>query len=483
MVSSAWVRIVLHVSLAAVIVGGLVVVPRAEAVQASSTIAGAWAGAINLPPGPLAIGVSFAADAAGAWSGTIDIPAQGAKGLPLGNIVIKGREVQFAMTGVPGDPRFAGTLSEDGQAIAGTFSQGAATLPFELKRGSLPVAARPQEPKAPFPYRDDLVTYRNDTAGISIAGTLTLPQGPGPFPAVLLITGSGAQDRNSTIMGHQPFLVWADALTQRGVAVLRVDDRGVGGTDRGSVQPTTLDFAGDVRAGLAFLAARPDIDARRLGLVGHSEGANIAAIVAADDPRVQFIVMLAGSGVRGDEILLRQFEAVAASVDAPRPVVDWQLQIRRRVFDQILAEKDGQPDQAARQAVIDSLPPVPGTTDAGPGREVATALFTSLNPWLRHFLAADPRDVLTRVKVPVLALIGDLDLQVPSRENVPAIRAALEAAGNTDATVRAMPGLNHLFQTAKTGQLAEYEQIEETIAPAVLTMVGDWIVARGKQAR
>jgi len=445
----------------------------------ASSAAGPWSGQISLPPGPLNIAVVLTTDASGAWSGTIDIPAQGAKGIRLSNVVVDGRAVSFAMAGVPGDPRFAGTLSDDGQAMTGTFSQGGASLPFELERGAR-TYARPQEPKPPFPYRADDVTYRNDAPGISIAGTLTLPQGAGPFPAVLLISGSGPQDRDSTLMGHRKFLLWADTLTRQGIAVLRVDDRGVGGTDRGPAQPTTMDFAGDVRAGLTFLAARPEIDPKRLGLIGHSEGANIAAIVAADDPRVRVIVMLGGTGVRGDEILLQQFEALAAAQGAPRAVIDWQLTIRRRVFDQVLAEKDGQPDETARQTLLDSLPPVPGTADAAPGREVAMALFKSLNPWLRYFMATDPRETLARVKVPVLALVGELDLQVVSRENVPAIRAALEAAGNTDATVRALPGLNHLFQTAKTGSVAEYEQIEETISPVVLSLVSEWIAARAR---
>lgn len=480
MVSSALARIVLTLSVSAVMLVGFVASPRARSPQGPPTVVGAWAGAISLPPGPMAIAVSLTADAAGVWSGTIDIPAQGARGLPLGNISVKGRDVSFAIAGVPGDPRLAGTVSDDGQTMTGTFSQGTGSFPFELKRGSLPVAARPQEPKPPFPYRAEDVTYRNDVAGIAIAGTLTLPQGTGPFPAVLLITGSGAQDRDSRVFGHRPFLVWADTLARRGIAVLRVDDRGVGGTGRSSVQPTSLDFAADVRAGVTFLASRPAIDGTRLGLLGHSEGANIAAIVAADDPRVRFIVMLGGTGVPGDRVLLGQAEVAMVAQGAPRSVIDWQLQIRRRVFDQILAEQNGQPDQAARQALLESLPPMPGATDVEPGRQLAMALYKSLVPWLRHFLAANPRDTLTRVKVPVLALIGDLDLQVPSRENIPAIRAALEAAGNTDATVQAMPGLNHLFQTAKTGQLAEYEQIEETIAPAVLTMVGEWIGARGR---
>ena len=333
------------------------------------------------------IAVTLTPDASGAWSGTIDIPAQGAKGVRLATIAVDGRAVSFAMAGVPGEPRFSGTLSDDGQSMSGMFTQGPASLPFELRRGAR-AYVRPQEPKPPFPYRADEVSYRNDPAGISIAGTLTVPQGAGPFPAVLLISGSGPQDRDSTLMGHKKFLLWADTLTRQGMAVLRVDDRGVGGTGRGATPSTTLDFAGDVRAGLTFLASRPEIDTKRLGLLGHSEGANIAAIVAGGNPRVRFIVMLAGTGTRGDEVLLQQVEALAAAQGAPRAVIDWQLTIRRRVFDQILAEKDGRPDHAARQALVDSLPPAPGTTDVTPSREVALALFTSLNPWLRHFMAA-----------------------------------------------------------------------------------------------
>jgi pimeloyl-ACP methyl ester carboxylesterase len=462
----------------AVVTGGM---PARTSAQAPATAAGQWAGQISLPPGPLAIAVVLNVDPSGAWSGTIDIPAQGAKGLKLSNIVVDNRAVAFTIAGLPGDPRFAGALSDDGQAIAGTFSQGGATLSFDLKRGALTVAVRPQEPKSPFPYRDDLVTYRNEAAGITLAGTLTLPQGNGPFPAVLLISGSGAQDRNSTLFGHKPFLLWADTLTRRGIAVLRVDDRGVGGSERGTVQPTTLDFAGDVRAGLTFLASRKDIDPKRLGLVGHSEGANIAAIVAADDSRVRFVVMLGGSGVRGDELMMQQVTAIATAQGLPKPVIDWDLAMRRRVYDQILAERDGKPDQVARQALLDSIPPIPGTPDSTLARQSATQLLTAASiPWWREMLAHDPRATLGRVKVPVLALIGERDLQIPARENIPAIRAALEAAGNTHATVRALPELNHLFQTAKTGQVSEYEQIEETIAPSVLTLVGDWIVDRAR---
>jgi pimeloyl-ACP methyl ester carboxylesterase len=451
--------------------------PQAAAATAA---AGPWAGNINVPSGTLAFAVVLTADPSGAWSGTIDIPSLGAKGA-LSNIVVTGRDVAFGIAGLAGDPRFTGTITDDGQTVSGSFNQGAATLAFEMKRGALPVPVRPQEPKRPFPYREDLVNYRNTAANVGLAGTLTLPQGKGPFPAVLLITGSGPQDRDGTIMGHKPFLLLADTLTRRGIAVLRVDDRGVGGTDRGTIVPTSADLADDVRTGVAYLAGRPDIDPARVGLIGHSEGASIAALVAADTPAVHFIVMLAGHGVRGDELMMQQVAALSAAQNLPQRLVDWDYLVRRRVYDQILAERDGQPDPVARQALIEAVAPIPGMTDATQGRQAATLLLEAMSGrWWRYLLAHDVGATLRRVKVPVLAVIGERDLQIPARENIPAIRAALDAGGNTDAVVRALPDLNHLLQTAKTGQIAEYAHIEETIAPVVLALVSDWVVARTK---
>ncbi len=446
---------------------------------AATSAAGSWVGSITLPPGPMAIAVVLTPDGAGAWSGTIDIPSQGAKGAPLSNIAVNGLDVAFAIAGLAGNPRFVGTMSDDGQGITGAFSQGATTLAFDLRRGTLPPAVRPQEPKPPFPYRDEPVTFRNTAANVGFAGTLTLPQGTGRFPAVLLISGSGAQDRDSTIMGHKPFLLLADTLTRQGIAVLRVDDRGVGGTDRGTIVPTSADLADDARAGVAYLAGRPDIDPARIGLIGHSEGASIAALVAADTPAVRFIVMLAGQGVRGDDLMMQQVAALAAVQGLPQPLIDWDFLVRRRVYDQILAERDGQPDPVAREALLAVVPPIPGMSDPTQARQTATQLLDAMSGrWWRYMLAHDVGATLRRVTVPVLAVIGERDLQIPARENIPAIRAALEAGGNKDATVRALPDLNHLLQTAKTGQISEYAQIEETMSPVVLTLVSEWVGER-----
>jgi pimeloyl-ACP methyl ester carboxylesterase len=439
----------------------------------TASLAGAWNGRISLPTGPTPFTVSLTADTA-AWSGTIDI--QTARGLRLANVTVNGRAVSFVIVGPPGSPTFTGTASDDGQSITGTFSQGGATFPFEMRR-----FARPQEPKGPFPYRDEQVTYRNAAANVGLAGTLTLPQGTGRFPAVLLISGSGAQDRDSTFAGHKPFLLLADTLTRRGIAVLRVDDRGVGGSERGAVLPTSADFADDVRAGVAYLASRTDIDAARIGLIGHSEGALIAALVAADAATVRFIVMLGGHGVRGDAMMMQQVTAHAGAQGLPQASIDWDLAMRRRVYDQILAERDGQPDPAAREALINSIPAAPGMADATLARQTATILLNAASGrWWRFMLAHDAGATLRRVKVPVLALIGERDLQVPARENIPAIRAALEAGGNTDIIVRALPELNHLLQTSKTGLVTEYEQIEETMSPVVLSLVSEWIATKVK---
>ena len=467
----------------AMIVACSVFTHAAQAPSAAAT----WTGSIDVPPQPLQVAVILRQDAAtGAWSGRIDIPAQGAKGLPLANVRIDGRSATFAIAGVPGNPTFAGTLSEDGEGMAGTFSQGSGNFTFELRRTGPPTMAaapaRPQEPTPPFPYREELVTYRNDAANIALAGTLTLPRGAGRFPAVLLISGSGPQDRDSTMAGHKPFLLLADTLTRRGIAVLRVDDRGVGGSERGTIEPTSADLAGDVRAGIAFLRARADIDAARVGLIGHSEGGIIAPMVAADDPRVRFIVMLAGYGLRGDEVMMQQVKALARAQGVPDALIDWDLAMRRRVYDVVIAEADGKPDEAARQALIENMLPFPGPPGlAAAARETAQLLLRTMStPWWRYMLAYDPAPALARVRVPVLALIGSHDRQVPAAENLAAIRRALDAGGNRDATVRELPALNHRFQTSQTGLPTESASIEETMAPSALSLVVEWVVERAK---
>ena len=339
---------------------------------------------------------------------------------------------------------------------------------------------RPQTPQPPFPYQQEEVTFRNDAANLRFAGTLTRPSAVRPVPAVLLITGSGAQDRDETIFDHKPFAVLADYLTRQGVAVLRVDDRGVGGSDRGPDGVTSSDFAGDVRAGVAYLRNRSEIDAMRIGLVGHSEGAMLAAMVAADSADVAFIVMIAGTGVPGDEILYSQAAAMIRGIGGSDAVIAWDRSLRERVFSAIKAETDGWPNAARRDALLAELaaqtPSAPGVPNGAQTRKQAEALLAAMSaPWLRFFIAYDPRPTLARVRVPVLAVGGDKDVQVPAKENLTEIEQAIKKGGNANVTTALMPGLNHLLQTSTTGLPAEYARIEETIAPAALAIIANWI--------
>lgn len=326
---------------------------------------------------------------------------------------------------------------------------------------------RPQNPVKPYPYREEDVSYDNKSTGNRLAATLTLPSGKGPFPAVLLLTGSGPQDRDETVFGHKPFLVLSDYLTRKGIAVLRADDRGVGKSTGNFAAATTADFATDAEAGVAYLKTRSEINSRMIGLIGHSEGGDIAPMVAARNPDVAFIVMLAGSGVRGDEIIVEQVRKLSELSGASSSEVEKRVAQQRELLT--LVEK-GTDDPAVAKELREKL------LEVVPEAQVGTAMQQINSPWYRYFLAYDPATALRKVSCPVLALNGSKDIQVAPEQNLPGIRKALEAAGNKHFEVEELPGLNHLFQTAKTGSLEEYAQIEETMSPVVLERVASWIL-------
>ncbi|MCK4351132.1 MAG: alpha/beta fold hydrolase, partial [Candidatus Krumholzibacteria bacterium] len=302
------------------------------------------------------------------------------------------------------------------------------------------------------------------------------------FPAVLLITGSGAQDRNELIFGHKPFLLIADFLTRAGIAVLRVDDRGVGGSTRGLSPATTADLVQDVLRGVRFLREHPGTDPEKVGLIGHSEGGLIAPMAAAESNEVVFIVMLAGTGVPGMEILLEQTMLITKAAGATQEQLEAQWEAQRHALSLVAAGADS---VEIREAVANLIAIQQARQPEGRRLEGETLddVITGetrkvLQPWFRYFLILDPRTALRSVQVPVLALNGELDLQVPPYQNLPEIEKALKEAGNTDVTIREFPGLNHLFQTTTTGSPAEYAGIEETMSPEVLETIRDWILAR-----
>jgi len=445
---------------------------------ADEDVSGHWEGTIQLPGTELGVKVDLANDG-GAWSGTIDIPMQGAKGLALSDISVEGEKINFSISGVPGNPTFDGTL-QFGQ-IQGTFTQSGSDFPFHLGRGTSAEPKRPQTPRPPFPYTSEDVTYTHDD--VVLAGTLTVPKGEGPYPAVLLISGSGSQDRDETIFEHKPFWVIADGLSRHGIAVLRVDDRGVGGSKGDVAHATSSDFAKDVEAGVAFLKTRPEVRKDAIGLAGHSEGGLIAPLVAAEDPDVAFIILLAGPAVPGTDVLALQNELLARAAGATKAEAAARAEDNRKLTGLIVAGADSaQVAAMVRKVVEDQAKSMtPGEREKlekNMDSLVEAQTRSLMSPWMHYFLTYDPRPTLARVKVPVLALYGEKDLQVPPDQSVSELKKALEEAGNKDVTVRVYPNLNHLFQTAKTGGVDEYYTNEETFNDAPLEKMESWINER-----
>ena len=420
-------------------------------------------------------------EADGKLTATLDSPDQGATGLPFPEADLKGGKVRIASKAL--GVAYAGKLSDDGKAIAGEWTQGGASLPLTMARtDKMPSLTRPQTPKPPFPYTAEDVKFENAAAKVTLAGTLTLPKGDGPFPAVVLVTGSGPQDRDETLFGHKPFLVLADYLTRRGVAVLRYDDRGVGKSTGKFKGATTADFATDAAAAVAYLHTRKEVDAKRVGVAGHSEGGTIAPTVAADHPeQVAFIVLLAGTGLPGSAVLDRQRADVMAAAGASAETVGLYKRLYA-VLNPILLGP-GTPQERRAKVVAAAKDEVAKFPEAqrkalGFDKPEVCDEFGKLptDPWMDAFLRYDPATALKRVKCPVLALNGSLDLQVSADENLPAIEVALKAGHNPPAKFVTLKGLNHLFQPAKTGAVDEYPQIETTYDEGAMKLVADWIL-------
>lgn len=337
---------------------------------------------------------------------------------------------------------------------------------------------RPQHPVAPVPYLEQEVVFDTPNPQVSPVGTLTFPKGDGPFPGVVLIAGTGAHTRDAGMSLHKMLLVLADHLTRQGFAVLRYDKRGVGLTG-GEAHPTstTDDYAADALAAVRYLKFQPNVNPSQIGLVGHSEGGIIAPMVAAEAPdEIKFIVMLAGTGLPGIDLKSLQDAASRRADGMPEPLITANEKQERELFEIAASKRDHKEALAAMKAATNALPPDVKTLLEIPPEGIPNEAFEGLlAPWLRRFLVIDPRPYLEKVKCPVLALIGEKDLQVPSKENLPEIEKALKRGGNTHSTVLQMPSLNHCFQTAKTGKVSEYLLIEETVAPSALKLISTWM--------
>jgi hypothetical protein len=333
----------------------------------------------------------------------------------------------------------------------------------------------------PYPYDTVAVSIANPAApGVTLAGTLTLPRGKGPFPAAVLITGSGGQDRDESLFGHRPFRVLADHLTKQGIAVLRLDDRGVGGSAGKQAGATSEDFASDIVAGVDWLAKRPDIARKRIGLVGHSEGGIIAPLVTSKRSDIGFVVLLAGPGLRGDSLMVLQNLAIRRPYVSSEELLQREIAVLRLVYAAVVAGDSVTVAAQVRNLVDAQVASMGGAQQSSGDRDrIAEGATRQLwSPWFRYFLGHDPAPDLRRVRCPVLALNGDRDAQVVPKENLAGIEGALRAGGNKDVTLLTLPGLNHLFQTCKTCTVGEYGSLEETFAPSALETVSTWIRKR-----
>lgn len=446
--------------------------------QQDQSIDGTWSGAISVAGQILPMTVHFTTDDT-TVSAAIDI--QGATGVPLQNISYSDPTVHFELQGGAGMAVFDGQLL--GDSIGGSFTQAGITGSFAMTRTAEPAEAA-AEPDDRLPYRQEEVVFQN--GDVTLAGTLTLPDTGAPHPAAIMISGSGPQNRNEELFGFKPFLVIADHLTRNGIAVLRYDDRGVGGSTGNVSESTTENFAEDALAAVRMLQERQDIDDARIGLIGHSEGGVVAPLAASRSSDVAFAVLLAGTSVPGEEILYEQGELILRANGASEAQLAAQRQTQERLF-QVVKTNAGWDDFEARLraellAGLDSLPPerrdAIDDPDAYVQAQIQAQVAAAKTPWFQFFLTYDPAIALRQVEVPVLALFGELDLQVSPAQNRPAMEEALRAGGNSDYTIEILPKANHLFITATTGSPTEYATLPKEFVPEFLPTITQWLRAR-----
>ena len=451
---------------------------QVNAQHTSDQITGSWHGVLNVGM-EIRIVFNLSLDEDHTWKATLDSPDQGAVDIPLGEVNLTVDSIRIEAPVVNG--YYIGRIASE-SAIHGQWHQSgrSATLDLEKKEEAI-VLNRPQEPQAPYPYKEKEVSFVNAEQGFFLAGTLTLPDGEGPFPAAVLVTGSGSQNRDEEIFGHKPFKVIADHLTRKGIAVLRYDDRGVassGGVANGS---TSGDLAGDARAAMEFLLNQSEIDRSKIGIIGHSEGGMIAFMLASSQKDIAYIVSLAGPGVDGKTVLLEQSDHIARLSGAANAVLEDNRNVMSRVYDIMIAHESYEDWKEETLEFTSSyysekLIGAYSEEDIEQGKSNLMASITeAAYAWMRYFVMFDPGPLFASIKSPVLALNGEKDCQVLPETNINAIKNGLINAGNTDSKTMILPGLNHLFQNCETGLPNEYGTIEETFDQLTLDIISDWI--------
>jgi alpha/beta superfamily hydrolase len=467
-------------SLTLLILSTLFILTQAMNAQTNykNVLPGSWLGKISV--GAIELRVVFNLSITGRDSliATLDSPDQGAKGIKLGPVTLIGETLKISAGALMAE--YNGTIKND-TLIEGTWKQSGTTNVLNLKKLKTAFTVnRPQEPKPPFPYTSEDVTFTNYKFNIKLAGTLTIPSGPGPFKAVILISGSGPQNRDEELLGHKPFLIISDWLTRNGIAVLRFDDRGVGKSQGTYATASSADLATDAEAAFNFLKNTPKINPKAIGLMGHSEGGLIAPIVASSIQDIAFIVSLAGPGVTGQQIIIRQSQDISRQSGVSENQIKKSTETNKKLYTVLRKEKDNNKAEVKILSLYREMLMKEKTSKEDTEKAVNQLKATfgaATYTWFRYFLFTDPATFWKKVNCPVLALNGDKDLQVSAKENLPAIEKAVKSNGNKTVKTVNLPGLNHLFQHCKTGLPAEYGEIEETFSPEALKIITEWIGA------
>ena len=426
----------------------------------NAQIEGYWKGEIDL--GTLKLEMAFNITAIeNGFSATLDVPAQGAFDFPVDETTFKDGHLQLTMSSM--DASYSG-MTNDG-TIEGEFTQRGMTFPLNLVKAEKKEQkkTRPQDPQPPFNYHIEEVTFVNEKEGNTLVGTLTIPKGEGPFPAMVLVSGSGQQDRDEELMNHRPFWVIADYCALHGIAVLRYDDRGIGGSTGEVMNATSMDFSYDAEAAFDYLRNRKEINASKVGILGHSEGGVINFMVSARRPEVAFLISMAGPSVNGIEVLKEQQAAILRASGMSEEAIQFSGNANAQMFDIVEASNDREEaDSLLRQLV----------KGWGYNEELTEQTVGQMaSPWMYYFLKYDPTEAIVKTNCPALLLNGSKDLQVIASQNLPAYEKIIAEYGKTNLTLRELPDLNHLFQHCETGSPNEYFEIEETISPEVLEMI------------
>lgn len=443
-------------------------------------ITGTWVGKLKLPGGTeLTVVFKISKSDEQKYSALLDSPDQGAKDIPCGDVILKNDSLTINVPVVNGS--YEGKIYWDKKVVDGIWKQSGSSLNLSLSYTENYVGMRrPQEPKPPFPYEVEEVLIENETDEVYLSGTLTYPKEGEKFPAIILISGSGPQNRDEEIFGHKPFWVIADFLTRNGYAVLRYDDRGIGASTGDFSKATTYDFAKDVLSAVKFLKLHNKIDDNKIGLLGHSEGGMVAQIAAVENPNdISFIIMLAGVGIPGDELILMQSRIIAQLEGRPENEIEKSLQSQTKLVELLKSDRSNSEIENEIRKIIseafENLPELQQEAKENVEKMIEMQIRTVMSDWYRGFLRFNPSKYLEKIKIPVLALNGEKDAQVPPKENLSAIEKALTKAGNRNFKVVELKGLNHLFQTAETGSISEYGKIEETISHTALDEILNWL--------